>query len=104
VLVQRAVSEDPRWTRAVGDHLVRLQERNEGAWFARCAQYRAASATHFLIIVNLKALARATGTSWRASGWTGEKVDLFEHPIWYSARAVSIHRSASRIDRVQDGT
>ena len=23
VLVQRAVSEDPRWTRAVGDHLAR---------------------------------------------------------------------------------
>jgi hypothetical protein len=29
---------------------------------------------------------------------------LFEHPIWYSALAVNIHRSASRIDRVQDGT
>ena len=27
VLVQRAVSEDPRWTRAVGDHLARPQER-----------------------------------------------------------------------------
>jgi hypothetical protein len=25
VLVQRAVSEDPRWTRAVGDHLARPQ-------------------------------------------------------------------------------
>ena len=27
VLVQRAVSEDPRWTRAVGDHLARPQGR-----------------------------------------------------------------------------
>jgi hypothetical protein len=27
VLVQRAVSEDPRWTRAVGDHLARPQEK-----------------------------------------------------------------------------
>jgi len=27
VLVQRAVSEDPRWTRAVGDHLARPQWR-----------------------------------------------------------------------------
>ena len=25
VLVQRAVSEDPRWTRAVGDHLAALK-------------------------------------------------------------------------------
>ena len=25
VLVQRAASEDPRWTRAVGDHLARPQ-------------------------------------------------------------------------------
>ena len=25
MLVQRAVSEDPRWTRAVGDHLARAQ-------------------------------------------------------------------------------
>ena len=28
VLVQRAVSEDPRWTRAVGDHLARPQRRS----------------------------------------------------------------------------
>lgn len=29
LLVQRAVSEDPRWTRAVGDHLIRPQEKAE---------------------------------------------------------------------------
>ena len=29
VLVHRAVSEDPRWTRAVGDHLARPQGRGE---------------------------------------------------------------------------
>jgi hypothetical protein len=29
VLVQRAVSEDPRWTRAVGDHLARPHGRRQ---------------------------------------------------------------------------
>ena len=31
VLVQRAVSEDPRWTRAVGDHLARPQGKIQDA-------------------------------------------------------------------------
>jgi hypothetical protein len=31
VLVKRAVSEDPRWTRAVGDRLGDPQERNRRA-------------------------------------------------------------------------
>jgi len=29
-----------------------------------------------------KALARANGTSRRASGWAGEKSSLFEYPVW----------------------
>ena len=31
VLVHRAVSEDPRWTRAVGDHLARPQGEDRSA-------------------------------------------------------------------------
>jgi len=31
VLVKRAVSEDPRWTRVVGDHLARPQGSDEKA-------------------------------------------------------------------------
>ena len=38
VLVQRAVSEDPRWTRAVGDHLARPLGEGRKAVVARCAQ------------------------------------------------------------------
>jgi hypothetical protein len=49
VLVQRAVSEDPRWTRAVGDHLARPPSRRWSAHdrnvVARCAQSRATLAT-----------------------------------------------------------
>ncbi len=44
VLVQRAVSEDPRWTRAVGDHLARPQggegRAHDEAVVVRCAQYK----------------------------------------------------------------
>jgi hypothetical protein len=41
VLVRCAVSEDPRWTRAVGAHLARSQGRREDgeAVVARCAQW-----------------------------------------------------------------
>ena len=38
VLVQRAVSEDPRWTRAVGDHLARPQGRRLKSGGRRRAQ------------------------------------------------------------------
>jgi hypothetical protein len=32
MLVQRAVSEDPRWTRAVGDHLARPQRKKRESY------------------------------------------------------------------------
>jgi len=38
VLVQRAVLEDPRWTRAVGDPLARPQGSDGRALVAQCAQ------------------------------------------------------------------
>ena len=45
VLVQRAVSEDPRWTRAVGDNLVRPQGERRRAVVVRRAQSRIDQAT-----------------------------------------------------------
>jgi hypothetical protein len=38
VLVQRAVWEDPRWTRAVGDHLARPQGRLQWRTDARAVR------------------------------------------------------------------
>jgi len=82
VLVQRAVSEDPRWTRAVGDHLVRPQgEVRKAVRRPMRTGKDSLAAPPRRSDQNRKALARANGASRRARGWAGEKVARSRRPI-----------------------
>ena len=67
VLAQRAVSEDPRWTRAVGNSSGPSQSTvTKQAW------------RHYLDL--LTAALRGRRRVLARQGWAGEKVGLFEHP------------------------
>src|SRR5437879_3704355 len=85
VLVQRAVSEDPRWTRAMGDPLARPQgKRKKSGTPSMRAVKDSLAAPLRAKWENQKALARAIRASRRASGWAGKKVAR-------SGRSISPH-------------
>jgi len=78
MLAQRAVADSPRWTRAVEDQSAPIPGENEHAW------RREGRLKGLLCSCNArsqKPLARANGTSRRASGWEGEKAARSGDPL-----------------------
>jgi hypothetical protein len=71
VLAQRAVSEDPRWTRAVEGSVGPSRENSdEQAW----KSYR------YVLAAALPGPRRVSARQ----GWAGEKSGPFEHPVGHS--------------------